>query len=88
MSARGVLCVRAWHACVRGAVGGCAGRGMCSAQNIFFGDVLFVGGKPVEPTVNTKCVNKDCGIKLVADRETMRVEGLPFAQTFPPSPLI
>jgi len=45
-------------------------------QNIFFGDVLFVGGKPVEPTVNTKCVNKDCGIKLVADRETMRVEAI------------
>ena len=62
--------------------------GMCAAQNIFFGDVLFVGGKPVEPIVNTKCVNKDCGIKLVADRETMRVEGLPFAPSFPPSPLL
>jgi len=31
---------------------------------------------PVEPVVNTKCVNKDCGIKLVGNRETMRVEAI------------
>ena len=60
--------------------------GMCTAQNIFFGDVLFVSGKPVEPVVNTKCVNKDCGIKLVADRDTMRVEGLLFPRS--PSPFL
>jgi hypothetical protein len=67
------------YLCSRTCVGG-----MCTAQNIFFGDVLFVSGKPVEPVVNTKCVNKDCGIKLVADRDTMRVEGLLFPRS--PSP--
>jgi hypothetical protein len=43
-------------------------------QNIYFGDVLFVdGGKPGILT-DTKCVNKECGVNLQANRDTMRVE--------------
>jgi len=43
-------------------------------QNIFFGDVLFVSGKPVDDFVNTKCINKDCGVQLKGDRDAMRVQ--------------
>jgi len=43
-------------------------------QNIFFGDVLFVSGKPVTENVDTKCVNKDCAVKLKGSRDAMRVQ--------------
>ena len=75
-----IVCVCVFCVCVRARTWA-GGGGMCTAQNIFFGDVLFVSGMPVEPVVNTKCVNKDCGIKLVANRETMRVEGLLFLRS-------
>ena len=40
-------------------------------QNVFFGDVLFVdGGKPSH-IVETKCVNKECGVKLQGNGDTM-----------------
>ncbi|EKX46779.1 hypothetical protein GUITHDRAFT_107552 [Guillardia theta CCMP2712] len=43
-------------------------------QNIYFGDILWVSGKPVESSVQTQCCNKACGVELVADKKRMIVE--------------
>jgi len=45
-------------------------------QNIYFGDILWVSGKPVESTVQTQCCNKGCGVDLVADKKRMIVESI------------
>ena len=46
-----------------------------AAQNIFFGDILWVSGDN-GPVVNTKCLNKDCGVKLKAERGPMIVNAV------------